>query len=224
MERSARIESLDEERLGEYNLEKWVVAHDELWGYSNERSIENLLHYTLALAEEVCEVSEVVTEGKYSEALVEELVDVMIYVQKLKLQLDIRPWELSSIPIIRRPRDRSQDLRDERDHLVTVTGKIAGTVKKHVRALGDNNSKYINERAVRDKVVYYLAIIVDTVTRMLSWGERPSTGPFAILENAASTRTMFTDAWCDKFAVLHGRWGEQCTFEDCAGSKEKKEE
>jgi NTP pyrophosphatase (non-canonical NTP hydrolase) len=86
----------------------WVEHHDELWGNSSSNvfDVENLLHSGIALNEEAGEVGGVikkfhrlmsnrhgiqkgkeVTEAQLRTRLLEELVDVVIYRDKLLLML-----------------------------------------------------------------------------------------------------------------------------------------
>jgi NTP pyrophosphatase (non-canonical NTP hydrolase) len=80
----------------------WVKEHDKVFGFSNEHTTENLLHYALALCEEAGEVGGAVKKwvrGRYNTGysvstdelggkVLEELTDVLIYVGKLLLQLE----------------------------------------------------------------------------------------------------------------------------------------
>lgn len=87
----------------------WVVEHDNRWRYPNELTFQNLLHYHLALCEEAGEaggqakklVRELETEGTLFTAAGQdaflkrrhkvgiEMVDVMIYFQKILVQWNI---------------------------------------------------------------------------------------------------------------------------------------
>ncbi len=96
-------------KLDEYR--KWVIDHDDRWNYPNNLTIQNLLHYHLALCEEAGEaggqakkfIRELKTDGAiytshgqniYASRRLKvgiELVDVMIYFQKV-----LEQWSISS--------------------------------------------------------------------------------------------------------------------------------
>ncbi len=85
----------------------WVKEHDEQWGFGNDFSRHNMLHTGLALCEEAGEVGGVIKkwdraqgdnvagipenhwgdEEKLHDRLLEELVDLEIYRQKLFIML-----------------------------------------------------------------------------------------------------------------------------------------
>lgn len=98
-------------KMNEYR--SYVIDHDERWDYSNDLTFQNLLHYHLALCEEAGEaggqakklIRELQTEGALHTVRGQnvfhsrrhkvgiELVDVMIYFQKILEQWGITAAE-----------------------------------------------------------------------------------------------------------------------------------
>ncbi len=205
---------------GRLNYMEWVTSHDEMWGFSNEHSTENLLHYALALCEEVCEVSE---EFSVQEPWLpespggkrEELVDCIIYVQKMMLQLDIKPYMIHETIVL--PRKKGVTPGDDVDHLIMVVGRIAGYIKKYVRALSSDNAALNSEgnlRLLKQRVTQLLAIFIDDVGHLNWWA---SSNEISV----AGPEGLFDVSWVKKFGELHRRWSKDnysCAVEGCVGS------
>ncbi len=201
--------------LSGLNYMEWVTEHDLLWGYDNKESPENLLHYALALVEETIEAHEIVSYYKSSSPrLGIELVDCVIYVQKLLIQLRLPPKLLEDVVII--PLGDPEDIYKERDHFLTVAGRIAGAVKKHIRASTlSRDQVYVEPSSFRGVMQQYMAHYVEDIGRMTTWLINPADnydGPLPGL-------VILDYYWYEKFGVLHERWGKECDFDRCPGWK-----
>lgn len=205
---------------GRLNYIEWVTSHDEMWGFSNEQTTENLLHYALALCEEVCEVSEEFSVQEpwmpqSSNGKREELVDCIIYVQKMMLQLDIKPYMIWEAIVL--PRKKGVTPGDDVGHLIMVVGRIAGYIKKYVRALNSDNAALNSGgelRLLKQRVTQLLAIFIDDVKHLNFWASSNEI-PVDRLGD------YFDAAWVKKFGELHKRWSPDnysCAVEGCVGS------